>query len=204
MKPSLPDGPSRDSSAASSHSTRDLRGAQAGDSQALSALFKRHFPALRRWSSGRLPRWARTFADTTDIVQEALIRTFRRLDTFEVRREKALQAYLRTAVMNRIRDEIRRVQVSPAGEELSADVVDHAPTPFDLAVTGQMLERYQAALATLRPVDREAIVARVELGYSYEQVAAAIGKATSEAARLTVIRALAKLENEIARADREP
>lgn len=179
-----------------------LDAARAGDSAALSALFTRHFPALRRWSSGRLPRWARTFVDTTDLVQETLIRTFRRLDTFEARREKALQAYLRTAVMNRVRDEIRRVKAAPVGQELPEDVVDSAPTPFDLAVTGQLLERYRAALATLRPIDRDAIVARVELGYSYEQVAAVIGKATSEAARLTVIRALAKLEAEIEGTDR--
>lgn len=149
-----------------------------------------------------MPRWARTFVDTTDLVQETLIRTFRRLDTFEARREKALQAYLRTAVMNRVRDEIRRVRAAPVGQELPEDVVDSAPTPFDLAVTGQLLERYRAALATLRPIDRDAIVARVELGYSYEQVAAVIGKATSEAARLTVIRALAKLEAEIEGTDR--
>jgi RNA polymerase sigma factor (sigma-70 family) len=173
-----------------------LDDARAGDSAALSVLFTRHFPALRRWSSGRLPRWARTFVDTTDLVQDTLIRTFRRLDTFEAKREKALQAYLRAAVMNRVRDEIRRVKSAPAGLELSDEVADPSPTPFDLAVTGQMLERYRAALATLRPIDREAIVARVELGYSYEQVAAVIGKATPDAARLTVIRALAKLEAE--------
>lgn len=185
-----------------SDSSIALDAARAGDSAALSALFKRHFPSLRRWSSGRLPRWARTFVDTTDLVQDTLIRTFRRLDTFEARREKALQAYLRTAVMNRVRDEIRRVKAAPVGQELPEDVVDSAPTPFDLAVTGQLLERYRAALATLRPIDRDAIVARVELGYSYEQVAAVIGKATSEAARLTVIRALAKLEAEIEGTDR--
>jgi len=136
-------------------------------------------------------------ANTTDIVQEALVRTFRRLDTFELRRERALQAYLRTAVMNRIRDEVRRAHLTPTVEELPADLVDSSPNPFDRAVTGQMLQRYRAALATLKETDQQAIVARVELGYSYEQVALALGKATPEAARLTVIRALTRLQSQL-------
>lgn len=185
--------------AAPSNSTLLLSRARDGDSRALAALFERHFPQLVRWTHGRLPQWARTFVGTTDLVQETLIRTFRRLDTFEARREKALQAYLRTAVANRIRDEIRRAKTQPPGQELPESLGDQAPTPFDQAVTGQMLDRYRAALATLRDSDREAIVARVELGYSYEQVAAVLGKASPDAARLTVVRALAKLEAELAR-----
>ena len=39
-----------------------------------------------------------------------MFRTLRNLKTFEYRHEGALQAYLRQAVMNRIRDEIRRNQ----------------------------------------------------------------------------------------------
>lgn len=182
-----------------SNTTSLLSRARDGDTGALAALFERHFPLLVRWTHGRLPQWARTFVDTTDLVQETLIRTFRRLDSFEARREQALQAYLRTAVTNRIRDEIRRAKTHPPGVELHEFIGDQKPTPFDQAVTGEMLARYRAALATLRDIDREAIVARVELGYSYEQVAAVLGKATPDAARLAVVRALAKLEEELGR-----
>src|SRR5690349_24000283 len=32
---------------------------KAGDSDALNHLFARYLPSLRRWASGRLPRWTR-------------------------------------------------------------------------------------------------------------------------------------------------
>ena len=43
------------------------------------------------------------------------------------------------------------------------------------------------------PADREAIIARIELQQSYEEVALALGKATASAARMTVTRALGRL-----------
>src|SRR5262245_41881481 len=58
-----------------------------GDRQALEQLFARHLPRLQRWAKGRLPRWARSAADTEDLVQETLLQTFNRLDVFEPARE---------------------------------------------------------------------------------------------------------------------
>src|SRR4051812_12975696 len=90
-------------------SRRLLERARSGDSRAISALFRRHAATLRRWASGRLPRWARVVNDTADVVQDVLLQTFRRLDRFEDRGRGALRAYLRQAVLNRINDEIRKV-----------------------------------------------------------------------------------------------
>ena len=52
-------------------------------------------------------------------------------------------------------------------------------------------------MAALRPIDREAIIARVELGFTYEEVAAALGKPSANAARMAVERALVRLVNVI-------
>src|SRR5689334_16083378 len=49
-----------------------LRLAKAGDPQALDALMSRYLPRLQRWASGRLPPWARSLLDTSDLVQETL------------------------------------------------------------------------------------------------------------------------------------
>jgi DNA-directed RNA polymerase specialized sigma24 family protein len=38
------------------------------------------------------------------------------------------------------------------------------------------VERYERALQQLSEADREAIVGRLELGYSYEELAEALGK----------------------------
>src|SRR5262245_30980085 len=97
---------------------------RSGDSEALERLFSRHLPRLQHWASGRLPRWARDLADTQDLVQETLLQTFNRIDAFEPTREGALQAYLRQAVMNRIRDEIRRKGRRPAAVELDGSELD--------------------------------------------------------------------------------
>jgi DNA-directed RNA polymerase specialized sigma24 family protein len=50
-----------------------------------------------------------------------VFQAFRRIEAFEVRGEGALQAYLRQAVLNRIRMEIRRVGRRPAVGELAPD-----------------------------------------------------------------------------------
>jgi RNA polymerase sigma-70 factor (ECF subfamily) len=62
-----------------------------------------------------------------------------------------------------------------------------------MAIGRQGLERYDAALARLRPADREAIVARVELQQSYEEVAIALDKPNANAARVAVARAVKRL-----------
>src|SRR5687768_6490718 len=85
-----------------------LERARAGDDEALERLFAKYLKPLRRWAAGRLPKWARDMADTQDLVQETLLQTFRKIEGFECRGEGALQAYLRQALMNRIRDELRR------------------------------------------------------------------------------------------------
>lgn len=163
---------------------------RAGDRDALDILLRRHVPALRRWASGRLPRWARDAAETEDLVQETVLRTFQRLDRFEYRREGALQAYLRQIIMNRIRDECRRVMRRPPGGPIDERTPADGLSPLEAAIGAQAVERYEAALQTLRPEDREAIIARIELGYTHEEVAVLLEKPSAGAARVAVSRAL--------------
>lgn len=174
-----------------------LERARTGDRAAIDALFARCIPPLQRWARGRLPHWARDMADTHDVVQDAVIQTFKRLDTFEARGEGALQAYLRQAVMNRIRDHIRRVGRRPGHAELDPEHEDTGPSPLEQAVGREAVERYEAALARLSETDRALIVATVELGYTPEQVAEATGRRSIDAARRASRRALIKLAEEM-------
>ena len=170
-----------------------LAKARKGDGQAVELLFERCLPALRRWARGRLPSYARDLADTQDLVQETVLHTLNKLESFEPRHQGALQAYLRQAVANRIRDEIRRVTRRPVPEELGDGHVDPGPSPLEHAIGREGMERYEAALQKLRPKDREAIVARMELQQSYEEIAVALGKTNANAARVAVTRAIARL-----------
>lgn len=176
-----------------------LRRARAGDRSAVDTLIARYLPRLQRWASGRMPIWARDMADTDDIVQEAVLRTFARLDDFEPRREGSLQAYLRQAILNRIRDELRRAASRTPSIEIDPHSPDPGASPFEHAVGTEMAKRYEGALASLSDDDREAIVARVEFGGTYEEVAVALGKPTADAARMAVGRALVRLAEAMSR-----
>ena len=173
--------------------------AKSGDRAALDRLCTRFLPALRRWASGRLPRWTRDLMDTDDLVQETVIRALNRVDTFESRHEGALQAYMRQAVVNRIRDEVRRANRSPAVIELDDRQRDLTASPLEQAIGREALDRYESALSRLRSEEREAIVARIELECSYQEVAQALGKPSADAARMTVSRALLRLAEEMNR-----
>jgi RNA polymerase sigma-70 factor, ECF subfamily len=173
--------------------------ARAGDSEALEQLFARHRKPLQRWASGRLPQWARDISDTEDLVQETLLSTFKRIEDFEPRRVGALQAYLRQAVLNRIREELRRKGRQPDRTDLDDIEVDNAESPLEQAIGREAVERYEQALARLKAEEREAIIARVEMGYTYEELAEALGKPTPDAARKAAQRALVRLAEEIKR-----
>src|SRR5215218_8620601 len=128
-------------------SVRLLDRARRGDRSALDALVARNDGPLRRWARGRLPRWLRRISDTADLIQDTLLHTFQRLDRFDARQEGALQAYLRQAIKNRIRDEYRRAKSRPVVTEL-VDMVDEGQrSPLDEAISHEMLARYTAALA---------------------------------------------------------
>jgi len=191
--PSLPadaHAPGRDEFESTSHL---IDRARAGDQGALERLFARHLKPLQRWATGRLPRWARDVVDTDDLVQDTLFQTFRRIEGFEPRHVGALQAYLRQGILNRIRDELRRKGREPGVAELDDLAVDQANSPLEQAIGRETVERYERALERLTPQDREAIIARVEIGCTYPELAEALGKPTPDAARKAAQRALLRL-----------
>jgi len=156
-------------------------------------LLARYITPLRRWARGKLPKWARDAADTDDLVQDTLLQTFKKLGDFDVRGPGALQAYLRQAILNRVRDELRKKGRRPQGTCLDGLEVDRRLSPLEEAIGHQAIERYEHALAMLRPDEREAIIGRVEMGYSYEELADVLGKPSPDAARKAAKRALDRL-----------
>lgn len=174
-----------------------LERARTGDQAAMELLLARYLPRLRRWAHGRLPGWARDLADTGDLVQETLVRTFRRLEGFENRGDGALDAYLRHVLLNRIREEVRRAGRRFEQSALSTGIPADGTSPLEAAVGAETWARYQRALTGLKPVYREIIVARVELGWDNEQIARAFGKPSANAARMAVERALFRLAREM-------
>jgi len=171
----------------------DIKG---GDAAATAKLVKRYLPILRRWAHGRLPGNARDLADTDDLVQVALIRGLAKLQGFEHRRTGAFLAYMRQIVRNQIRDEIRR----PGRErivEISEELPDGAPSPLEEAIGRESVECYQAALQTLPAKQRQAVVMRLEMGFSYREIAETLGAGTEESVRISVRRGLERLRQRL-------
>lgn len=174
-----------------------LTRARAGDEEAMNDLFARYLPALQRWTRGRLPTKVRDLADTSDLVQEALVQTFKKIEGFEHRGEGAFHAYLRQAVMNRIRDELRRAEHRPTVLELDESQPDDRVSPLEAAMGAEVIEQYEAALQRLTDEERELVVARIELGLTYAELASALGRPSPDAARMAVGRALVRLAEEM-------
>jgi RNA polymerase sigma-70 factor (ECF subfamily) len=171
--------------------------AKAGNQEALERLCARYLPRLKRWAHGRLPASSRGLLETQDLVQEVLYRAVQRVETFEPQHEGAFQAYIRQMLFNRIRDEVRRGRRRPGEEPIEEECVATDPSPLELTIGREALDRYEAALERLSPRDRELIFAKIELGFTSSEIAEALGKPTSAAAHMAVTRALVRLAQEM-------
>jgi len=167
--------------------------AREGDRLAVEALLQRSIPSLRRFAHGRLPAAARGSLDTGDLVQETVLHVLRRLDTFEPRHVGAMQAYLRQSVINRIRDEVRRIGRHPTPVDLPDDLASEIPSPLEEAVRAEAYDRYRAVLVQLSPRDREMVVARIEAQWNLGEIAQRFNMRTVDGARMAVTRALRRL-----------
>lgn len=176
--------------------------ARAGDRFATEAILQRSLPSLKRWAHGRLPASARGTLDTNDLVQDAALHLLRRLGTFEPQHVGAMQAYLRRSVMNRIRDEVRRIGRRPPLLDLQDDQPSDCTSPLEVAIQSQRYGLYRDALIRLPVKDRELIVARIEVQWSLAEIALRFRLNTVDAARMAVSRAVRRLTQALSNARR--
>ena len=167
--------------------------AQEGDAVAMNALMARYLPRLERWASGRLPHYARSLLDTSDLVQETLLRALQGLDRIEVRGPGFFQAYVRQAVLNRIRDQVRWAGRRFGAAEPVDEQIDLRPSPLESAIGADVVRRYERALEQLSEEERQFLHLRIELDFAYEEIAAVMGRPSRDAARMAVRRALRKV-----------
>lgn len=170
-----------------------LARARTGDSRARDVLAGRYLTILRRLAHGRLPRAARGLEETDDIVQLTVTRALDHLDTFEPRREGAFLAYLRQILFNQLKDAARRANRVPGREPISEDLQNAERSPLEELIGRETVEAYEAALGLLTEQQKEAVVLRVEMGFTYAEVAQAIGSPSCNAARMLIGRALVRM-----------
>jgi RNA polymerase sigma-70 factor (ECF subfamily) len=114
------------------------------------------------------------------------------LDHIEVRGPGRFQAYVRQAVLNRITDQVRWARRRP-GAEIPEHLEDRTPSPLEQVIGAEVLDRYERAMARLGEEEQRLIHLRVELDYSYDEIAAIMERNSPDAARMATQRALRRL-----------
>lgn len=170
-----------------------VRAMHRGDDAARDRLFARCLPLLTRWAHGRLPRFGRDLAETDDLVQVSLVRALNNIDSFESRRPGALLAYLRTILMNAVREEIRRSGRHPTDALPERDLPDQQPSVLEELMGRETLDAYESALAALTDKQRQAVILRLEFGMTFPEIACELEADSPDAVRMLVTRGLVAL-----------
>lgn len=170
-----------------------LERARDGEEAARQQLMARYLPILHRWARGRLPAYARDLSETADLVQTTLARALDNLDHFESRGEGAFLGYLRQILLNAVRDEKRRASRRPYHDPLPEELGTRESSALERAIGRERLERYEEGMAQLEERQRQAIILRLEFGYSHAEIAEALDAPSANAARMVVSRAVMRL-----------
>ncbi len=171
----------------------------AGDREAYGSLVIRHSRMLFRLAY----RMTGNEADADDIVQEAFLRGFQKLETFEARANFGTWIY-RIAVhcaldrLERRRRELAR-QVSEENdpEKDAVQVADSAAGPERLVLSAEIGTLGEQAMQALTTVERTAFVLRHMEERNTEEIAAALDVAPNTA-KQTVYRAVQKMRKRLA------
>ena len=89
---------------------------RAGDGVARTNLVARMEPLLRHFAHGRVPQLLRHEQDTADLLQLTWLKVLERIELIYTEGPGDFFAYLRTALINGLRESIRRVGRAPAVE----------------------------------------------------------------------------------------
>ncbi|MEM7002898.1 MAG: RNA polymerase sigma factor [Pseudomonadota bacterium] len=164
-----------------------------GDDQAREILLARYLPRLQAWAHGRLPPHQRDLAETDDLVQITMLRALNKLQDFEARKPGAFLAYLRTILLNVLRDEVRRGKRRPVSLSMSLSELTADSSTVEQLVGIETLEAYERALLRLPEEKRLAVIMRVEFGMSYQEIAEELERDSANGTRMLVVRAIEEL-----------
>lgn len=167
--------------------------ARDGEEAARQELMARYLPILHRWARGRLPAYARDLSETADLVQTTLTRALDNLDRFESQGEGAFLGYLRQILLNAVRDEKRRASRRPYHDPLPEELRTREPSALERAIGRERMDRYEVGLAQLEERQKQAVILRLEFGYSHAEIAEALDAPSANAARMVVSRAVMRL-----------
>jgi len=176
-----------------------IRAVLSGDKEAYGALVVRHSAKLFRVAF----RITGNEADAEDVVQEAFLRGYRKLESFELRSDFGTWMY-RIAVrcaLDRISgariNEDSRVGEESDPQQHQVQMADSAAGPERLLLSGEIGAMQEMAMLSLTPTERTAFVLRHMEDCTSEQIATALG-IEPNAAKQAVFRAVQKVRRRLA------
>lgn len=142
--------------------------AQNGDREAFSELVRRHQAAVYR----SCYRILGNREDAKDASQEAFLRAYRKLDTFQGR--SAFKTWMLRLAMNISLNERSRSRTLPADIAL-AEAIPGPETPEAELVKSEAADLLHKALQLVQPNHRAAVVLRDLEGLTYQETAESLG-----------------------------
>jgi RNA polymerase sigma-70 factor, ECF subfamily len=175
-----------------------------GDRDAYRVLVERHSASVFRLAY----RLTGNRHDAEEVVQEAFLRAYQKLEQFEARANFGTWVYRIAAnyAIDRMRqkrkEDARREEPSSRAPESAEQNVmnllpDEGPSPERLAQNAELRKQLERALDTLTQAERTAFVMRHWEGCGIEEIAMALNS-NSGATKNTVFRAVQKLRNVLA------
>lgn len=169
--------------------------ARAGDTDAFRELVDRHSGTMFKTAF----RLTGNEADADDLVQEAFLRAYRKLDRFDGRSQFSTWLYRITVNcgMDLMRKKSRRQARAAMDDGVVLDsVAADDPRPDRLALSGEVRRAVQGVLEKLSPMERSAFVLRHFEGRSITEIGGLLG-ARSSATKHAIFRAVKKLRAEL-------
>lgn len=176
--------------------------ARKGEAPAHRELVLRFASPLRKLLAARTPIALRTVTDVEDLAQDTWARAFAHLDTFEFRGVGSFWCWLRRIALNELAMQLRSRGAAKRGTaqalpESGVAPRTPAPGPHTQASRGDDLERIERALEALGARQREAVLLRIELDLSFDEIARECSFATPDAARMAVTRGVEQIASRL-------
>ncbi len=184
-----------------------VRGAQDGVRDARDELFERYSKRVLGVARARLGARMSTKMESADLAQDALVEALQSLPSYETRGESSLIRWLAAIVQNRIsakskyfgaarRCARREISLDRRAPDESGPAIDPAadvPTPSGEFRAAERHDIVTECLNELPPNYRELIRLRDFEDLAWEEIAATIGAASPDAARMMHTRARTQL-----------
>jgi len=154
-----------------------IQQAAAGDTAAFEALVLRYQTQVYSLAY----RMVGNEADAQDLAQEAFVRAWRALDSFQFSSQFSTWLYRLTSniCIDFLRSQKKRKHISLTvlqdDEQQQWDMPDHRPLPEEQMIVTQEREALAKAIAALDPEYRQVLILRIVNDCSYQQISEIMG-----------------------------